>query len=222
MEIRMKNGTIPALLACLIFIFVFAANGICADLDDVLKGIKGRYGSASDLKAKFTQKTMVKTLGRSQSKTGTVWFKRPNKMRWDYVTPEKQQLITDGSTLWIYQPAEKVVFMRQIDMNNSVVVPMKVLSGEIDAKTQFDVKILKEEEGNILLELRPKQAAGFEKAVLFVSSKDFNISKIDVFDLYGNVTELILSEVKFNNKLKDSFFIYTPIPGVKVESPPVM
>ncbi|HIE00862.1 MAG TPA: outer membrane lipoprotein carrier protein LolA, partial [Thiotrichaceae bacterium] len=29
------------------------------------------------------------------------YFKKPKKMRWDYETPDKQEIVTDGTTLWI-------------------------------------------------------------------------------------------------------------------------
>ncbi len=222
MEFNMRGVIIMAVVFCFSIVPVFTQLSAAADIDEILKGIKGRYGKTKDMKGAFVQKTMVKTLNRAQVKTGTVWFKRPDKMRWNYVKPEKQQLITDGNTLWIYQVEQKVVFMKQLDVNNSTVVPMKILSGEINANTQFHAKVLKVADGVALLELKPRRHGGYEKAVLHVSLADFDIRRIDIFDLYGNITELTINDVVFDNKLTDGFFVYTPIPGVKVEAPPVM
>jgi len=175
------------------------------------------------MRADFTQSTMVKTLGRKQTRSGTVMFKRPDKMRWDYAAPVKQQLITDGYSLWVYQPEEKVVFLRRLDDVNSAKVPMKILAGEIDINSQFVVKLIGEKDGITSLELRPKKStAGYEKAILHVSADRFEITRIDIVDLYGNATDLKLTNVKYNNGFKDSEFVYSPIPGVKVESAPVI
>ena len=214
---------ILAALICAAILFSFAGPVLASDLDAVLKGIRQRYGTAIDLKADFKQETFVKTLGRKQVKQGTVMFKQPDKMRWDYSMPDKQRLLTDGFTLWVYQPEEKVVYMRKLDAINSAKVPMQILAGKIDIGTQFKAS-LKEKEGKTFkLELLPRVAgSGYEKAVLYIEEGDYNISRIDIVDLYGNITTLLLTNIKFNNKLKNSIFVYSPIPGVRVESPPVI
>jgi outer membrane lipoprotein carrier protein len=211
---------IAALTACFL---LSALAAQAADLDSVLKGVNGRYSKIKNMKASFSQTTFVKTLGRDQVKSGTVMFKRPDKMRWDYDKPATEQLLTDGFTLWIYQPEEKVVYMRKIDQVNSTTVPMQVLSGEIDAKKQFDAKIGTEADGKVALILVPKaKGAGYEKAVLTISTENFEILGIDVVDIYGNKTKLKLSSIEYNAELPDSLFVYTPKPGVEVISPPVM
>ena len=35
---------------------------------------------------------------------GKAFFKRPGKMRWEYETPDRQTIITDNETLWIFRP----------------------------------------------------------------------------------------------------------------------
>ena len=123
---------ILATLICAAILFSNTGPVLASDLDAVLKGIRQRYGNAIDLKADFKQETFVKTLGRKQVKQGTVMFKQPDKMRWDYSMPDKQRLLTDGFTLWVYQPDEKVVYMRKLDAINSAKVPMQILAGKID------------------------------------------------------------------------------------------
>ena len=202
---------------------LFCSLAIADDLDSVLKGIKLRYGSIEDLKAGFHQETMVKTLGRPQTKSGTVMFKRPDMMRWDYTAPNEQRLITDGYSLWLYQPEDKVVFLRRLDSMNSAKVPMQILSGDIDVAKVFDAKLGEKTDGLISVRLKPKEkGAGYEKAVLYLTADKYEISRIDVIDFYGNVTKLTLSNIQYNNKLKSSEFVYSPIPGVRVESEPVI
>lgn len=203
--------------------FGFAGYSLAADMDSILKGIQQRYGNAVDLKADFKQETFVKTLGRKQVKLGTVMFKQPDKMRWDYSSPDKQRLLTDGNTLWVYQPEEKVVYMRKLDAINSAKIPMQILAGKIDIKTQFKASLGTKEGKLLILELRPVvEGSGYEKTVLHIEEGSYNISRIDIVDLYGNITTLLLSNVNFNNKFKDSIFVYSPIPSVRVESPPVI
>jgi outer membrane lipoprotein carrier protein len=222
----MNNTKSTRRLVCfalvLVCLFAFSMPAGAGDLESLLAGVKAKYGKLTDFKADFKQETMVKTLGRKQSKSGTVMFKRPDKMRWDFQAPAKEQLITDGYTLWMYQPEEKVVYMSKLDQVNNAKVPMQILSGDIDVKKQFNVKLLAPANDDARIELKPKQDAAYEKAILSVNSKTFEIKKIDIYDLYGNVTELSLTNVKFNTKINESKFVFTPIPGVRVEAAPVM
>lgn len=204
-------------------IAVFSAPAFCADLDEVLKGVKDHYEKITDLKADFVQETFVKTLGKKQFKNGKVYFKRPDKMRWDYEKPDHQQLLTDGFTLWAYNPEEKVVYMNKLDKQQSAKVPMQVLGGQIDVKKEFDASLGEIKEGKIQLVIKPKgKGPTYEKAILFLDESAYEVRRIDIVDLYGNVTTLKLTNVTINNQLKDSEFVYTPKPGVEVLSAPVM
>lgn len=193
------------------------------ELTSLIQGVKSRYGAIKDMTADFSQETHVKTLGRNQVKSGIVMFKRPDKMRWDFQAPEKQQLLTDGYTLWMYQPEEKVVYMSKLDTLNSAKVPMQILSGELDMKNVFEAKLIETNIGDRTVQLVPRQTgAGYEKVLLHVAVKTHEIKQIDVVDLYGNITKLTLNNVRYNTKLSDAKFVYSPKPGVRVESAPVM
>ena len=36
-----------------------------------------------------------------------MWLKKPGRMRWDYEKPEKKLMVSDGSTLWVYEPEDE-------------------------------------------------------------------------------------------------------------------
>ena len=213
-----------AIFAMFFFILVSASIAWGDPVTDtVIKGLAKHYAEVEDIQADFSQKTMVKTLGREQVKTGTVKFKRPGMMRWDYKKPTGQQLITDGFSLWVYNPEDKTVFMRKVDKANSTNVLIQILSGKVDVSKEFNAKAGEIKDGKHRLILRPKdRTTGYEKAVLHIDEKTFRIENIEVWDLYGNETNTTLSNVKYNSKLKSSLFVFTPKAGVEVISPPVM
>ena len=37
--------------------------------------------------------------------TGKAIFKKPGMMKWDYISPDTQQIVSDGKTIWIFQPS---------------------------------------------------------------------------------------------------------------------
>jgi len=45
-----------------------------------------------------------KSRGQDVKAEGTVYLKKGGKMRWEYRSPAPQQIISDGTYLWVYTP----------------------------------------------------------------------------------------------------------------------
>ncbi|MGH7412726.1 MAG: LolA family protein, partial [Candidatus Rokuibacteriota bacterium] len=73
-------------------------------LDEVVSGVEATYGKIVDLRAEFTQTARNKSLGQDIKAEGIVLLKKGGKMRWDYKSPAPQQIVSDGTSLWVYTP----------------------------------------------------------------------------------------------------------------------
>jgi len=219
MKCNIKNIITTFLILTFVLGFALFAN---ADekLDKLLAQVKEHHKDVTGVSADFTQTTMVKTLGREQSKTGKVYFKLPDKMRWDYLTPENQQIISDGQVMWFYKPDEKTAFKQGVSNSSATIASVEILAGKVDVEKHFNATLGKSENELSALILHPKQDLGYEKAVLFVDGKTGAIKKIRVYDLYGNITTLDLTNVELSGKIPDDKFTFTPPKGVTVEQPP--
>src|SRR5947209_18376646 len=72
----------------------------------VVARVQKYYDATKDLRAKFEQQ--LESPSRAPSKaSGDVWLKKPGKMRWDYAKPEKKVIVSDGATLWFYDPEDE-------------------------------------------------------------------------------------------------------------------
>ena len=78
-------------------------------IDVVVDKIQKKYEEIEDFHADFTQEATVKALNTVQKSDGEVWFKKPGKMRWNYYEPYKDEIVSDGRTLWFYNEEEKQV-----------------------------------------------------------------------------------------------------------------
>ena len=78
-----------------------------------LQAFLDRTGEAS---GRFFQTVTDKT-GReaAQPSEGIFRFKRPGRFEWTYEKPYRQQIISDGKTLWIYDPDLMQVTVRRLD-----------------------------------------------------------------------------------------------------------
>ena len=92
-----------------------AAKGekTAAELQAVVSSMQKTYESTNDFRADFTQRFTYTVLRRTQESQGTVQFKKPGLMRWDYSAPVPKQFVVDGSSLWIHTPSDKTAIVNK-------------------------------------------------------------------------------------------------------------
>ncbi|MCX5918679.1 MAG: outer membrane lipoprotein chaperone LolA [Deltaproteobacteria bacterium] len=181
--------------------------------------VQEQYDRHEDFKAQFVQESLVKSLGRKQSSEGTVYFKKPGKMRWAYQKPFKQEIISDGKALWNYRAEDKQAMVSQMSQAVQGKVPSTFLAGLGNLKRDFRARWAKERSGKepYSLELTPQEIQGsLEKLFLLVDRESYKILQAKIQDVMGNTTQITFSKIQFDNRLSDSLFTFTPPPGVEV------
>src|SRR5512139_1002305 len=78
----------------------------------LLRCVQERYGALRDLSASFAQESRVVSLGRPRTRSGTLSFLAPGRMRWEYAGPERELIVADGERLWFYRPERKQVVVQ--------------------------------------------------------------------------------------------------------------
>ncbi len=199
------------------------ANGQPPSLEEVVAKVQEQYEIHSDYKANFAQESLIKTLGKKQLAEGVVYFKKPGKMRWIYRKPTRQEIISDGKTLWTYQPENKQVVVSPMTQAFQSKAPSTFLAGVGNLKKDFQARFLQEPTPatNYYLELTPIEAQGsLEKLFLTVERDSFKILQAKVQDAMGNITQIHFSKIQFNNNLSDSLFRFTPPKDAEVFTMP--
>jgi outer membrane lipoprotein carrier protein len=194
---------------------VFAMTGEAA-----LSEIQKRYDSTTDLEATFVQEYVGKVVRVPQKGEGQVYFKKKGMMRWDYRVPN-QKLISNGQTLWYYQPEENQVFVSDLSKVLRERTPLAFLAGEGNLSRDFNLGNFNEavspKEETYVLELIPKEPNQvLAKLVLTVDKKTLYVVQTDVIDGLGNVTRTRFSNIKTNVSLSNSFFTFTIPPGTEI------
>jgi outer membrane lipoprotein carrier protein len=187
-------------------------------LEEVVAKVQKQYETRKDFKAQFVQETTVKSLGRKQQSEGTVYFKKPGKMRWTYLKPTQQEIISDGKSLWNYRPEDKQVVVSPMTQAFQTKTPSTFLAGIGNLQKDFKARFLEDPSSgrNYSLELTPHEAQGnLEKLFLTVDKEDFKILQARIQDIMGNLTQMTFSKIQFDNNLPDSLFTFIPPPGVE-------
>lgn len=195
------------------------------DIEVVVDKIQNKYEEITDFHAKFTQEATVKALDKVQRSEGEVWFKKPGKMRWNYYSPGKDEIVSDGRTLWFYDVAEKQVIESPLAEVSDTQNTTSLLSGLGNIKEVFDASFADAAElgsnGNYMIELKPKnEEEQYNKAIVAFDQNTMVVKSIYLYDPFGNLTTISLKDIKIDNGVQDSLFNFTVPSGVEVVRPP--
>jgi len=187
-------------------------------LDDVIRGVEGAYGKMNDLKAEFNQSALNKSLNQTIDAKGVVYLKKGGKLRWEYTEPSKQEIVSDGKTIWIHTP--------QLNQVNTGPAPEALsgpagsfLSGLGKLRQHFNVRFLnpaqpKDGDGNIVLDLTPKQPLPtMSRLILSLDPKTWEARKAVVYDQFENTVTMTFTKLAVNTGLPDKLFVFTPPKG---------
>ncbi len=195
----------------------------CPDPVTIVTKLQQRYDETRAFRAEFTQVMRVASIGASDESTGTVAFKKPGKMRWDFQTPHAQQIVSDGTVLWIYQPEDRQVLKAPFKAAFVSTTPVSFLLGVGRITDEF--RPGPDRRGctatRLYVGLTAKNASDDVGALAFgVDRATFDIVEAAVTDPLGNVTTLTFSDIARNVDVPDATFHFEPPPGVDVITPP--
>ena len=204
---------------CLLLLFPYVAHA--QSLDEVVAGVESTYGKITDLRAEFVQTARNKSLGQDIKAEGTVLLKKGGKMRWDYKSPAPQQIVSDGTSLWVYTPE-----LNQVNKGNApkaLAGPAgSFLSGLGKIREEFTVRFLnpanpRDGAGRPVLDLTPKQPTPLLiRLVIAVDPKDYVVREAVLYDQFQNTVTMTFNKVVINPGLSDTLFAFTPPTGAAV------
>ena len=199
----------------LIFLFFSRSADLSfAEEKDLLLLIQKQYQSISSFSGRFIQSSHRADTEKMQRKAeGIVSYKRPGKMRWLYKAPEEQLLVTDGHTIWLYDPLLENVTVQKLEKITEGTA-LSFLLGLGNLQTDFIhreiTKNLLIGKDGLILELKPKKnTANLAFIQLNVNSETYNLQAIALMDQQNNYRTIRLMNIKNNLEIEDNFFEFT-------------
>jgi outer membrane lipoprotein carrier protein len=185
--------------------------------DDIIKKIESRYGN-SGFSAFFFQASTIKAMEITDNASGKAFFKPPDKMRWEYETPDRQTIITNGNTLWIYRPEDQQVMVGEAPDFFENGKGFSFLSNMESVKKKFHILLEKKaQDGTHVLKLLPREKTLDVSIIyLFVSTTTFEVVKIVTYNSYEDETQIEFGDIQFNRILDESLFNFKIPQGVEV------
>lgn len=200
------------------------------ELNAILKKIDEKQKSVETMKGQFVQRKSLSLLQNEVVSKGTMYFKRPQRMVWEYKEPEKNTMIVNGDIVWFYLPDLKEATRFDLSQKaeiKSIFEKMAIGMGQSaeEMKKSYDVSLLKKikksDKNIIVLQLIPKDAAisNFFKKIHLWFEEDGALYKTELFEKNNDMTIIEFKNMKFNASISDSVFDFKPPKGVKVANP---
>lgn len=73
-------------------------------LADAARDLQARLAKVNSFHASFSQTVTSDDGATVQQGEGELWVKRPNLFNWHMTSPDESVLVSDGETLWFYNP----------------------------------------------------------------------------------------------------------------------
>jgi outer membrane lipoprotein carrier protein len=213
MKIRVLVAPLAAL--CLSTSLVWALPSV----HEVARLVDDHYNHLASLKADFTE--IYQGSGMDRSESGTLWLKKPGKMRWDYRSPEEKLFVDDGRTGWLYLPAEKQVRKSAMKNLNDLRSPLAFLLGKTKLEKEltglsFAPDIQAWHAGDVILRGVPRNMEETVRQVLLEITPADQIARIMLYATDDSITEYRFSNQEENVAVPDAKFRFSPAPGIEV------
>ena len=93
--------------------------------------LEEHYRRPQSLQAVFLER-YSESQKQARIESGTVYFKRPGRMRWEYESPEKKLFLADGKTVWFYVPFDHTVTRAPAKESSDWRTPLALLTGKAE------------------------------------------------------------------------------------------
>lgn len=185
----------------------------------IAETVDNRYNHLQSMQAEFSE--IYRGNGAERTESGTLWLKKPGKMRWEYRSPKEKLFLSDGKEAWFYMPGDRQVQKTSVRKLDDLRSPLAFLLGKAKLEKELDglsfaPDVPPLEPGDVVLRGIPKALAGRVNQVMLEVTTDGRIVRIKVEEVDGSETEYRFHDQKENVEVSDQRFRFVPPPGVEV------
>jgi outer membrane lipoprotein carrier protein len=179
-----------------------------------------RWAGTDSYVASFHQRIEIDGIGGDVESAGNFYFAKPDRMRWDYLQGQQQNVVGDGKWIWVYQPDLEQVYKVDYETAFGSGGLVALLADRHGLTTRYRLALLDRGDGLLRVRLSPKADVG-ETLEVAVSPETLDLRSVVVNDPAGSVTVVEFDDVRRNVGLDPGLFRFTPPEGVDViTSPP--
>ncbi|MEI2265151.1 outer membrane lipoprotein chaperone LolA [Erwinia sp. CGal63] len=178
---------------------------------DASSDLQQRLDKVTSFHASFQQKVTDGSGQSVQEGEGELWVKRPDLFNWHMTAPDESILISDGKTLWFYNPFVEQVSATWLKDATSNTPFMLIARNQRSDWKQYNISQLGDN-----FELTPKSADGNLKQFTINVSSNGTINQFSAVEQDGQRSSYTLKSQQ-NGAVSPDKFRFTPPKGVTLD-----
>jgi outer membrane lipoprotein carrier protein len=189
------------------------------DVKALAAAVDTHYNHLRSLQAEFTE--VYRGSGMERTESGTLWLKKPGKMRWEYRSPKEKLFVSDGKDAWFYVPQDRQARKEAAKKLEDIRSPLSFLLGKARLEKELHGLSLAPDitpiaAGDVVLRGVPTALSDQISEIVLEVSPDNRIVRIVLQSLDGAATEYRFTEQKEQVAIADGRFAFKPPPGTEV------
>ncbi|WPP48768.1 outer membrane lipoprotein carrier protein LolA [Catalinimonas niigatensis] len=207
----MRNMVLGVIL---VFICAFQADepnfAKMKDVSAFRNGVDQMAASTTSIQASFTQEKYLNVLSDKIVSQGSIHFKKPNLLRWEYHQPFEYGIILNGKEITIKDEGNvnsfDIASSQAFQQVNELIIHS--VQGNVLDENRFDIEYL-ENDDLYLTKLLPKetQMAKFLKGIhIYFDKQNFTVAKIRLIEAEDDYTLITFSDKALNEPISDEQF----------------
>lgn len=201
----------------LLFVFLFCTVTVTAaslsetQKQDIITRINKSASGLKSMSCSFHQTKYLSLLSDKMESQGKMYYRQPNKLRWEYTSPYQYLFVFNGTKVFIGSKSRKDVIDTQTNKVFKEVarIMMSTVTGTALSNTSdFSIDV---SDGNTMWDvtLVPKKKDMrnmFSKILLSFRKTDLMISEINIYEKNNDRTNIKLKNVSTNVAVNEDLF----------------
>ena len=184
-------------------------------LTQLLRAVETRYNRAQSLKLDFSE-TYAAPGHPVQTESGTLYLRKPGRMRWEYSSPAGKLYVSDGKDVYLYTPEDHRAEKSKLKESEDMRAPLAFLLGKLNFQKEFKSFSARPEGEDTWIMALPKSQNLMYTEVEFLAAPDGSIRRVNVTGQDHSKLNFTFSNEKINAPAPPALFTFHPPPGVEV------
>jgi len=198
-----------------LFVTCLSTSALAEDVQKTsVDSLRRFFTQVNSYSARFSQVVFDESHKTIQESSGSLWIERPNRFRWNYDAPFKQQIVSDGRRLWVYDVELQQVTVRPLG-NGLGDTPAMLLAGRGRLEDNFSMKPLEARDNLEWAQLTPRRKEGGYEDIR-VGFANGKLRAMEMVDGFGHTTRITFQAPQENVTIEPSRFSFKPPEGVDV------
>src|SRR5271166_5891893 len=167
------------------------------DVKTLAAAVDEHYNHLHSLQAQFTE--LYRGSGMERTESGTLWLKKPGKMRWEYRSPKEKLFVSDGKDAWFYVPGDRQARKTDARKLDDIRSPLQFLLGKSRLEKELQGLSLAPDvapfiAGDVVLRGVPQALADRITEIQLEVTPERRITRIVMVEADGSATEYRFSD----------------------------